>query len=95
MSKDIDTSDLEALDHNDLVYLRDRGFNFPEDFEFPSDTEGDEDYSSWRKADLVAEVERRNEANGEPYLDNSGTVTDLRKVLLADDAGEFTATDEG
>lgn len=44
------------------------------------------DYSSWTKAELVGEINRRNSEGRDPALANSGTNATLVAVLEADDA---------
>lgn len=50
--------------------------------------QGPADYSSLKKAELEAEVERRNSErtpDSQVVVDGNGTVEDLRSALIADD----------
>lgn len=81
----------EPLSDENRQYLIDRGLEaeverydaaaglLDEDEELDEDTEPVEDYSGWKKAQLVAKLEERE-------LDTSGNVDTLRARLMESDA---------
>jgi hypothetical protein len=98
MSRDIPQD--QPLSEEDRQYLLDRGSwgtdlikrideNFPAEepvaLEDEDGGDGEADYSEWTKAQLVEEVDRRNELGG-PQLSRTGTVSELRDRLTQDDA---------
>jgi hypothetical protein len=76
----------------DLIKRIDENFPPEEPVALEDETGEDEtgepvDYTSWTKADLVSEVDRRNaEREDGPQLARSGTADDLRARLTEDDA---------
>jgi hypothetical protein len=61
---------------------------FPVEATTPQE-EADDDYDSWKKDELVAEIEDRNsEREDSDYLSPGGTKSDMIERLRADDAAQ-------
>lgn len=88
MSRQVDQSDLGALDQEDLEYLVARGRISQEEFDANCDSEAGEDgYASLSKAELKDVIKGRNADYDEDYqLSTSGSKQDLIDTLEADDA---------